>query len=117
MRIIYFLKPVGADGPIKIGSSVLLAERVSELSGWSPVPLELMGTVPGEIWQESYLHRCFAKDHSHKEWFRATPRLVEAILAILAAGSVEAVTKDLKPEGGIRRNPTQTWRHRRKAAA
>lgn len=102
--IVYFFKPVGCEGPIKIGCSQWPAERMKSLSVWAPVPLEMIGAVPGTFDDERFLHLCFAKSHSHREWFHASPRLLDAICVILAAGTVAAVRGKLSPEGSIGRS-------------
>ena len=99
MKRIYFIKPVGHAGPIKIGTSVSPESRLHDLGAWSPLPLELIGAVEGSIADEFYLHRCFADCHSHREWFTPTPKLIASIEAILSAGTVDAVRSDLKPVG------------------
>jgi hypothetical protein len=82
---VYFIKPVDATGPIKIGVSGRPKYRLSQLLEWSPVALEVVLTIPGNLALERNIHECFADCHSHKEWFYAAPRLVAAIQA-LAAG-------------------------------
>jgi hypothetical protein len=96
---VYFLKPVGMAGPIKIGCSCVPEERLSVLAAWSPIDLELIGSVVGTFQDERWLHRCFADAHHRREWFLATPKLVAAIDAILSAGTVDAVRAELKPVG------------------
>ena len=108
MSRLYFIKPVGTDGPIKIGITTMLDKRLMEIACWSPVPLELLGSVTGDLSQESRIHRSFACDHSHREWFHATPRVRAFIDAVLAAGDLHPAIAQLEPEGHIRRlNPTQ----------
>jgi Meiotically up-regulated gene 113 len=101
--LVYFMKPAGLDGPIKIGFSWCPENRLIELSAWSPWPLEVIGSVKTTSKDERLLHACFADCHSHREWFHSTPRLRETINKILAAGSIDAVRGDLKPIGSIRR--------------
>lgn len=99
MKYLYFIKPVGMDGPIKIGCSKEPEHRLQGLAYWSPVPLEIMAFVPGSFDLERNVHQCFADAHSHKEWFHAIPRLVAAIAAIKAGMPVsEAI--DLKDRRG-----------------
>jgi hypothetical protein len=74
---IYFLKPKKRPGPIKVGCSALPQSRLEIFMAWSPFPLEIIGKVPGTLKDEGFFHRCFADCHSHGEWFRATPRLLE----------------------------------------
>jgi hypothetical protein len=102
-KVVYFMKPKGKSGPIKIGCSHVPEERLESLSAWSPYPLEIIGTVPGDFPDESYLHRCLADHHLHREWFKAASIVLDTIRKVLAAGSVEGVRSDILPVGGIRR--------------
>lgn len=98
-KYIYFIKPVDQAGPIKIGTSVSPQLRLHEMGAWSPLPLEIIGVVEGTIADEFFLHRCFADCHSHREWFNQTVKLTATIEAILSAGTIDAVRRDLKPVG------------------
>lgn len=101
---VYFVKPVGLDGPIKIGCSDVPANRLLALGAWSPFPLELIGSVPGVMTDESFMHQCFADTHSHREWFHFTPALGAAIAKVLAAGTVTILEATHTPKGSIRRS-------------
>jgi hypothetical protein len=103
--LIYFMKPVGLDGPIKIGCSIAPATRLQSLGTWSPFPLEVIGSVPGTIKDEGFLHRCFADSHSHHEWFRSSPELRAAIAIMLASGSMDVIRATHSPKGSIRTLP------------
>lgn len=81
-RQVYFLKPVGMDGPIKIGCGFDPRERLGQYLTWSPFPLEVIVTIPGSINLERNIQDCFLDCHSHSEWFRAEPRLLDAIEAL-----------------------------------
>lgn len=84
-RFVYFLKPIGMDGPIKIGCSITPVGRLLAIAAWSPFPLEIAATIPGGLSLEKNIHECFADLHLHREWFKADPKLVDAV-ALLAAG-------------------------------
>lgn len=86
MRIphVYFLRPIGVDGPIKIGCSMWPEERLTTIASWSPIPLELAARLPGNMKLEGRFHARFAEYHSHGEWFRACPDLLSAIERIRA---------------------------------
>lgn len=105
-QYVYFFKPAGLDGPIKIGCSATPYDRLATFAAWSPFPLEMIGSVPGSAKDETYLHRCFYSSRSHGEWFRSTPELRDAIARILELGHVpcDVVTADKmgKPERRIR---------------
>jgi len=100
--LVYFIKPAGLDGPIKIGHSWCPENRLLDLSAWSPWPLQLIGSVKGETKDERFLHQCFADCHSHREWFHSNPRLRDVIEQIMLAGTIDAIRSDLKPIGSIR---------------
>jgi hypothetical protein len=78
-REVYFLKPVGMDGPIKIGCGFEPRERLGAYTAWSPYPLEIILTIPGSLDLERNIQDCFLDCHSHSEWFHASPRLLAAI--------------------------------------
>jgi hypothetical protein len=95
-RVVYFMKPIGMDGPIKIGVSAGRCERrLIELSVWSPFPLEIIGTIPGWTDEEAYLHRRFDHQHSHREWFHSSEMLWRVINRLLAGATVEGACVDV----------------------
>lgn len=102
MSRVYFIKPIGLDGPIKIGCSRSVHARLEALATWSPWPLEVIAAVPGTLADEGFLHGCFAADHSHHEWFRSSPALRQMITKIAAAGSVQPARDELARIGTIR---------------
>jgi hypothetical protein len=113
-RTVYFIKPVGLDGPIKIGCSSWPDTRLIDLAAWSPFPLELIGAVPGTYQDESFLHRCFSDIHSHREWFHSTPNLRAAITTIIAGGAVSAIKATHAPKGKIRPQRIRTSEQRQR---
>lgn len=98
---VYFIRPLGKDGPIKIGCSGFPDDRLLALAKWSPIPLELIGKTPGTFQDERYLHNCFADSHSHKEWFRFSRALAETIDKILKS-SIDEVRPTLQQKQSIR---------------
>lgn len=87
MKRIYFMKPVGMDGPIKIGCSKWPDHRILNISAWSPVPLEMMAVAEGNHTLERHLHRQFQR--SHREWFHPTQDLLDGIKAVAGGASIE----------------------------
>lgn len=83
-KYIYFLRPVGKIGPIKIGFSSDPVGRLGSYMAWSPVALEVIVTTPGNRDLERTIHNCFADCHSHCEWFHPHQRLLTAIKDIKA---------------------------------
>jgi hypothetical protein len=106
---VYFIKPVGMDGPIKIGCSALPEKRLADLMAWSPLPLEVIGSVAGTINDEQFLHGCFAHIHSHREWFHSSLPLRNMISEIIAAGSIAPARAAMKPTGSIRKGGRKNW--------
>lgn len=114
--LVYFIKPVGLDGPIKIGCSGTPADRLENLAAWSPWPLEVIGSIPGSYAEEAFLHSCFADFHSHREWFHSTPALRGAIAEMLAAGSIDPARQKLKPVRRVRRRRESTeWERKHRS--
>src|SRR6185312_8112429 len=97
---VYFIKPIGRKGPIKIGCSNCPESRLVGLAAWSPFRLEIIGRTPGSLSDEGFLHQCFADSHSHHEWFHFTLLLGDTINRILAS-SIEEVRDSLVPKGRI----------------
>jgi hypothetical protein len=54
--------------PIKIGKADDLMVRVLDIQRMSPVPLQIMTVLHGKDW-ETPLHRRFAQERQHGEWF------------------------------------------------
>jgi hypothetical protein len=100
---VYFIKPAGMTGPIKIGCSFMPEKRLSSLSTWSPFALEIIATVEGGQRLERNIHECFADMHSHREWFHAGARLIEAIEKIKSGTPVERAINLDNRIGSIRK--------------
>lgn len=97
--LIYFLRPVGMVGPIKIGSSAAPIGRMRTFMAWSPFPLEIIAATDGDSKLERIVHNCFADAHSHCEWFHPVPRLLKAIEDIKAGMPIEKAI-DLNDQRG-----------------
>ena len=109
MSMVYFIKPVGMDGPIKIGFSAVPATRLESLAAWSPYPLEIIGYVGGSFKDEQYLHSSLSDSHLHREWFKADEQVKRAVSEVLRLGSVDAVKPWLKPIGTIRKQAPRKY--------
>lgn len=95
---VYFLRRADGEGPIKIGCSQCPTSRLRNLMMWSPYPLSLLATTPGDERLERRFHTHFAADHSHNEWFNASLSLQVAVQAV-ADGSFDF---SVLPEKGVR---------------
>ena len=87
---LYFVQAT-TDGPIKIGRSAHLGQRLFMLSQQVQVPIRLLGTLPGGSMAELLWHDRFAATRFAGEWFLPTPALLTAIRKALAAEPREAV--------------------------
>lgn len=101
-RRVYFVKPVGMDGPIKIGCSLHPRARMSSFATWSPFPLELVAEIPGDLELETAIHDCFADCFSHREWFHPSPRLLKFIEDIRAGAPLSAAIDLTDRKGSVR---------------
>jgi T5orf172 domain len=81
---VYFIRPIGMLGPIKIGHSKMCATRLMALSAYSPFPLEIAAKISGGEALEARFHTKFRHLHSHAEWFVPGDDLLEAIKQIQA---------------------------------
>lgn len=62
---------IGARGGtvVKIGTTTQPERRLRSIQGMSPLPLEMIWSVPGGYELESRLHAAFADHRVHGEWF------------------------------------------------
>lgn len=105
-QYVYFMRPVGMLGPIKIGCSMRIDERLEVLSGWSPFKLEVIYSEQGSYKLEIAIHRCFADYHSHREWFHPGPRLLAAVNALMSGKTIAEVVDFNDDRGSIRTTKT-----------
>lgn len=91
MSKVYFIKPKGLEGPIKIGCSFSPDNRRRTLETWSPFALEIIAEVSGGFHLERQFHALFAQWHERREWFTATPELL-AVIASIQEGAFDAST-------------------------
>jgi hypothetical protein len=80
---VYFIAAPSA-GLVKIGHSFHPGHRLRGLQTLSPVPLTLLGSIPGGQKAETQLHRRFADYRSHGEWFRLEGDLAEYVREVTA---------------------------------
>jgi hypothetical protein len=80
---VYFVEAVGT-GRVKIGIAEHFERRLASLRCGSPVDLNVLLVIPGRARHEHALHRAFASERSHGEWFALSERL-RALISELAA--------------------------------
>lgn len=103
MSFVYFLRPVGQDGPIKIGCSRTPHARLSTYMSWSPLDLEIVATVKGDLELEARLHSRFHAAHRRNEWFDPAPDLVAAVEALQRGEPIERAVDFAVDSGSIRK--------------
>lgn len=86
--VIYFVQAADGTGPIKVGFSANLENRLAAYRLHSPVKVRLLARVPGGRDLESALHRALSEDHSHGEWHHPSPRLLGLLADIERAHSM-----------------------------
>jgi hypothetical protein len=77
---IYFIQSV-TNGPIKIGFSKNVKERIEDIQCGSPAKLTVLAVHPGTRWGEQRLHKQFATDRIRAggEWFNPSEKLLKYI--------------------------------------
>lgn len=83
-RTVYFIRPIGMRGPIKIGCSCSPDRRRSSLETWSPFPLEIVAEMIGSLDVERRIHSYFRVSHKSREWFEWTSELQRVIDSVIA---------------------------------
>jgi hypothetical protein len=108
--LVYFVRPTGKLGPIKIGySSKDVRERVRQISAQSPLPVEMVACVPGSKRLEANIHQCLAASHSHFEWFHPTDEVLAFLEKVIAGVAVDQAIDLSSRRGHIRINPSTQW--------
>lgn len=96
MNYVYFLRPKGQLGPIKIGCSHSPELRTYFFQSWSPLELELAAVTPGSWCLERQIQAMFAEQHSHGEWFFPCRALLSLIDRLAAGEKIEDLI-DVEP--------------------
>lgn len=97
---IYF---AGAVGKVKIGCSSRPTDRILSVGEWIPYPITMLAIMPGSYALEAALHRMFAEEWSHGEWFDASLRLLDFIEKVRLGLPVEIINRELSIEADRRR--------------
>lgn len=107
---VYFCKPVGVAGPIKIGCTSYLEERINALMDWSPVDLELIVCIPGNLQLERKIQNLFVEAHIRKKWFHPVPDMLKGIEGLKAGVAVEHAFDLENPKARLRSKLTHKAR-------
>ncbi len=114
-KTVYFLRPIGQAGPIKIGCSKEPMKRLRSVEIWSPLMLEVVAAVPGGHADESVLHQMFGDNRLHGEWFDITPELQSVLDYVAKAGRLPPLDYTLRTYEAKRKNPQARSKMTRRA--
>lgn len=106
---VYFMRPVGMEGPVKIGTTTASDRRHAELQRWSPFPLEVTAQIEGGLALERRFHTLFRPIRSHHEWFRPHPQLTR-VITLIRAGRLDPNL--LPPTRALGRTPPPQFAER-----
>ena len=77
-NVVYFVQGPPKT-PIKIGTTIDLSLRLCGLQNGNGFDVHVLGWIPGGRDEEQRIHRLFADDRKHGEWFRPSKALVSFI--------------------------------------
>lgn len=102
---VYFIKPVDADGPIKVGCSTFPPARLAALQTWSPVDLEIISHFEGSKEIERAIHERFAQWQVRGEWFEPVKALTDLAYGIRDGGKLDDLVDLSAVTGKLFRRP------------
>lgn len=100
-RWVYFIRAASPVDLIKIGCTTMPKQRLSALHTWVPVKLTIEAMAPGDWSDEQAVQAMFHADHSHGEWFRASPALNAFIDNVAATGELPELPALSAPQGRV----------------
>ena len=102
-RSIYFIraKDTSVISSVKIGCSIMSRNRLIAHNSTSPVPLEIIGQIPGSFSDERKIHNHLVDYHSHSEWFIWSDEVSSCVKALVNG---DVVPDDLKSNGALRKS-------------
>ncbi len=100
---VYFAQR-GDDGPIKIGRTRQLADRMAALRSTQPEEMNLIGKLPEVVISEARSHILFRHLRMRGEWFQPAPEILElaaASLSIYGPGYIDDIPECLSAQWAI----------------
>lgn len=82
-RLVYIIQCEDDFGPVKIGMTSDLRQRLVDLQAANPYPLRVLTVMCGGRTLEKALHRRFTKSRRHGEWFSFSSELREFVAVML----------------------------------
>lgn len=83
MSFVYFMEARGLN-TVKIGFAAEPWNRLRKVQSDCPVPVEIVGLVPGGGAREAEMHRLFTAHRQNREWFRFDPPIREYVARLPA---------------------------------
>ena len=96
---IYFIQQ-GDDGPIKIGYSTDVTERIRRMRTCSPYEIYIRLVISGNLDFEKNIHKKFKKYKMRGEWFQNTKEIREYIKSLGGVLSIDNKGDSIYPEFG-----------------
>lgn len=97
--MISFVYVIGAaDQPgslVKIGVTTGIRQRLQTFQCGSPIRLAVIWAIPGDHTLEGWLHREFAEQRRHGEWFDLGPDPIKVITEALGPFMINVVTSQI----------------------
>lgn len=87
MKRVYFIKPVGNSGPVKIGCSANPQQRLAHITRQRR-PMEIAAIIEGDFRVERQFHAMFRADHIGSEWFFWSTEM-QAVIEAIASGNFD----------------------------
>jgi hypothetical protein len=95
-RWVYFIRPCGLRGPVKIGFSRNPRARLDQIQKHSPLDLELAAQIEVRSRVEGRFHALFVSTYLRDEWFGPSADIDRVITAINAGVfEVDALPKSV----------------------
>lgn len=83
--MIYFIQAADGTGPIKIGKTVNVPRRLSQLEIQTDLKLKVLYSMPGYTQEERQILKTFSLFHIKREWHEPD----QSILDFIKAGAIE----------------------------
>lgn len=94
IETVYFIQ--AESGPVKIGYSSDVPQRLAQLQSGMREIMTLKATVSGDRALENYFHQTLRQSRVIGEWFSPTPMVIETIQAVAERG-LAAVPPEYRP--------------------
>lgn len=111
-RVVYFVKPVGMEGPIKIGSTRNFTKRFRCMNTDSPFELECILWLEGDYDDETKIQTLLLGSHLRGSWFQASDEVLALIERVKRVGisGMDLATENRSPRSKIWRAYLQSQR-------